>query len=42
MKAFVIACVAAIVIAVVGGIALTGVQKPADQAFKTPYVRLGA
>ena len=42
MKAFVIACIAAIVIAVIGGVALTSVQKPVDQAFSTPYVRLGA
>jgi hypothetical protein len=42
MKAFIIACVTAIVIAVIGGVVLSQVQKPADQAFKTPYVRLGA
>lgn len=42
MKAFLIACAAAIIIAVIGGIALNGIQEQADQAYKTPYVRLGA
>lgn len=42
MKTFLIACAAAIIIAVVGGVALNSMQRPADQAFKTPYVRLGA
>jgi hypothetical protein len=42
MKTFVIACVAAIVIAVIGVVVLNGVQKPADEAYSTPYVRLGA
>lgn len=41
MKTFVIACVTAIVIAVVGGVVLSGVQEPADQAFTTSAVRLG-
>ena len=42
MKAFVIACLAAVVIAAVGVIALNSVQKPADEAFTSPYARLGA
>ena len=42
MKAFIIACVAAIIIAAIGGFALNTVQKPADQAFSTSAVRLGA
>ena len=43
MKSFLIACVAAIVIAVIGGVVLSGVQEPADKAFSSPTgVRLGA
>jgi hypothetical protein len=42
MKAFIVACVAAIVIAAIGGFVLNGVQEPSAQAYKTPYVRLGA
>lgn len=42
MKSFIIACVAAVVIAVIGGVVLNNVQKPADQAFSTGGVRLGA
>jgi hypothetical protein len=43
MKAFVIACVAAVIIAVVGGLVLNSVQEPADKAFSSgPSVRLGA
>jgi energy-converting hydrogenase Eha subunit A len=41
MKTFLIACVAAVVIAVVGGLVLNSVQKPADKAFSTTAVRLG-
>jgi len=40
MKSFVIACIAAIVIAVIGWGALDSVQEPANQAFSTPYVRV--
>ena len=36
MKAFIIACVAAIVIAVIGGVVLNSVQEPVDKAFTTP------
>ena len=42
MKAFIIACVAAIVIAIIGGVVLDSVQQPADKAFSTESVRLGA
>jgi len=42
MKSFVIACVTAIVIAVIGGVVLTNFQEPADEAFSTSSVRLGA
>lgn len=41
MKSFIIACVAAIVIAVVGALALNSIQKPVDEAFTTSGVRLG-
>jgi hypothetical protein len=40
MKSFVLACVAAIVIAAIGGFALNAVQKPSDQAYTTSGVRL--
>ena len=40
MKSFVLACVAALVIAAVAGFALNSVQEPADQAFSTTGVRL--
>ena len=42
MKTFLIACVAAIVIAVIGGVVLNGMQQPADKAYTTEAVRLGA
>jgi hypothetical protein len=41
MKSFFLACAVAIVLAVVGGIVLNGMQKPVDQAFSTTSVRLG-
>jgi hypothetical protein len=40
MKSFLLACVGALVIAVVAIIALDAVQKPADQAYTTTGVRL--
>lgn len=40
MKSFLLACVAAIVIAAVAGFALNTVQKPSDQAYSTTGVRL--
>ena len=43
MKTFLIACAAAIAIALVGGVVLNGVQETADKAFSSPTgVRLGA
>lgn len=41
MKAFIIACVAAVVIAAICGVVLNSIQEPADQAFSTSAVRLG-
>jgi hypothetical protein len=40
MKAFLFACICAIVVAVVAAGALNTVQKPVDQAFSTTSVRL--
>jgi len=40
MKAFLLACAAAIVIAVAGFIALDRVQEPVQEAFATTGVRL--
>ncbi len=43
MKAFIIACLAAIVLAVIGGVVLNSVQEPVDKAFTSDTgVRLGA
>ena len=43
MKAFVMACAVAIVIAVIGGVVLNSIQEPADKAFTSgSSVRLGA
>jgi hypothetical protein len=43
MKTFVIACVVAIIIAVIGGLVLSSVQEPVDKAFSSGQsVRLGA
>ena len=42
MKTFIVACVAAIIIAVIGGVVLSSVQESADKAFSSgPSVRLG-
>ena len=42
VKAFLAACIAAIVLAAVGWIVLNRVQEPADRAFATPpYTRVG-
>jgi hypothetical protein len=41
MKAFLAACLAAIVVAVIAVIALNSIQEPADRAFTTPYTRVG-
>ena len=40
MKTFIIACAAAIVIAVIGMFVLDSMQQPVDQAFTTQYVRV--
>jgi hypothetical protein len=40
MKAFFVACLAAVVLAVIGLVVLNHVQEPADQAFATPYARV--
>jgi hypothetical protein len=43
MKTFIIACVAAIVIAVIGGVLLNGVQESSENAYTSASsVRLGA
>ena len=42
MKTFIVACVVAIVIAVIGGVVLSGMQEPVQKAYSTSYVRLGA
>jgi hypothetical protein len=40
MKAFIVACVAAIALAAIGSVVLNGIQKPAEVAFSTSGVRL--
>ena len=40
MKSFVLACIAAVAIAVIGGIVLSSIQEPAAEAFSTTGVRL--
>ena len=40
MSTFVTACIAAIVIAVIGALALNAIQKPAEVAFATTAVRI--
>lgn len=43
MKTFLMACAAAVVIAIVGGVVLNSMQEPADRAYSSPSgVRLGA
>ena len=42
MKSFILACVAAVVIAVIGVVALSSIQEPVDEAFTTTAVRLGS
>jgi hypothetical protein len=41
VKAFLAACLAAIALAAISWIVLSGVQEPADKAFTTPYTRVG-
>lgn len=40
MRSFVVACVAVVGIAVIGAVALSFIQTPADVAFATESVRL--
>jgi hypothetical protein len=40
MKVFVVACIAAAVIAIGGVVVLNGIQKPVDVAFTTSGVRI--
>lgn len=42
MKSFIIACVAAVVLAGLCGVVLNSIQEPAAKAFSTTAVRLGA
>jgi hypothetical protein len=41
MKAFFAACLMTVLLAAVGLVVLNHVQEPADQAFATPYARVG-
>jgi hypothetical protein len=41
MKAFLLSCVAAVILAILGVVVLNSIQEPADQAFATSAVRLG-
>ena len=41
MKAFLLACVAAVILAIIGVVVLNSIQEPAGQAFATSAVRLG-
>jgi hypothetical protein len=41
MKAFLLACVAAVILAIIGVAVLNSIQDSADQAFATSAVRLG-
>jgi hypothetical protein len=41
MTSFIGACIAAIVLAAIALVVLNHVQEPADQAFSTPYARVG-
>jgi hypothetical protein len=40
MKSFVLACIAAVAIAAIGGFALNSIQQPTDHAYATTGVRL--
>ncbi len=41
MKAFIIACISAVVVAIIGGLVLNNIQEPVDKAYSTSAVRLG-
>ncbi len=40
MQSFIIACAAAIIIAIIGYVVLDNMQEPVAQAFTTQYVRV--
>jgi cell division protein FtsN len=42
MKTFIVACAAAIIVAVIGGIVLNSMNEPVEKAFSASSVRLGA
>jgi hypothetical protein len=42
MKTFIVACLAAIVISVIGAVVLNGMQESVEKAFATSAVRVGA
>lgn len=43
MRSFIVACIAAIVVAIIGAVVLDSFQEPVDKAFTSPSgVRLGA
>jgi len=42
MRAFLIGCATAIILAIIGGVVLSNVQENAATAYSTQYVRLGA
>jgi hypothetical protein len=42
MKSFIVACVVAVAVAVIGAIGLNTIQEPVSEAFSTSAVRLGA
>ena len=41
MRAFLLACVAAVIIAIIGVVVLNSIQEPVDQAFATSAARVG-
>ena len=41
MKAFLLSCVAAVILAIIGVVVLNSIQEPADRVFATSAVRLG-
>ena len=41
MKVFVVACISAVIIAIIAAFVLNSIQEPADKAFTTSAVRLG-
>jgi hypothetical protein len=40
MRSFIVACVAAIIVAIIGAVALNSVQEPASVAFTTESARI--